>query len=216
MPRRKIILASGEFYHVFNKGLNLLPIFSGKKEADYFMELIKYYLWENPPIRFSLFKDNKNLYKQLKNNKLISLLCFILMPNHFHLILKQEKDQGIKTYVQKISNSFSHYFNFKNKRKGSLFESSFKVVKIETEKQLIHLSRYIHLNPVTAYLVENPIDYLYSSYSGYIGKENLNFIDTAYILNQFKNKKSYEKFVLNQKDYQRKLGQIKHLIVEKD
>lgn len=214
MPRRKTILAVGEFYHIFNRSLNLFPIFSGKKEINYFLEAMKYYLWEYPPIKFSLFRANKNSYKRLKENKLISLVAFVIMSNHFHFLVKQEKSDGIRTYLQKLTNSFSHYFNLKNKRKGSLFEAPFKAVRIETEEQLIHVSRYIHLNPTTSYITENPADYPYSSYAAYMRQQQGSLVDPTYVLSSFVNKKRYEQFVLNQKDYQRKLQEIKHLLME--
>jgi putative transposase len=80
--------------------------------------------------------------------------------------------------------------------------------------QLLHLSRYIHLNPVTAHLVENPEDYPFSSYKAYLGLMKLDFINPDPILNEFKSKDGYKKFVMLQKDYQRKLGKIKMLTLE--
>jgi len=135
------------------------------------------------------------------------------MPNHFHFTLRQEKKGGITQFIQKLSNSFAHYFNKKYKSSGAVFEGNFKAIRIETHEQLLHLSRYIHLNPVTAYLVKKPEDYLYSSYQIYIGKAGSEIVDSSLILNQI-SPKDYEEFVLSRKDYQRNLERIKHLAIE--
>ena len=101
-----------------------------------------------------------------------------------------------------------------NKKKGHIFEDKFKAVHVETEEQLIHLSRYIHLNPVTSYLVEKPEDYSQSSYKIYLGEIQSDIIDTSPIISNFKSKQNYRDFVFLQKDYQRNLEKIKHLILE--
>ncbi len=78
------------------------------------------------------------------------------MPTHIHLILKQLKEDGISAYMSKILNSYTCYFNRRTKRKGPLWESRFKRVEVTSDEQLLHLTRYIHLNPVTAHIVEEP------------------------------------------------------------
>ena len=133
------------------------------------------------------------------------------MPNHFHFILRQEAENGVQKYMQKIQNSYSHYYKLKYQTNGPLFESPFKAVHIESNDQLIHLSRYIHLNPVTSFLVEKPEDYPHSSFLQYF--ENLPLmIDPDIVINQFKSKHEYKKFVNDNKEYQRELNKIKHLI----
>lgn len=136
------------------------------------------------------------------------------MPNHFHFMLRQEKENGIKQFIQRLSNSFAHYFSIKYKQRGHVFEGNFKAVRVETDGQFIHLSRYIHLNPVTAYIVEDPKDYPYSSYNTYVGNGGFTFVDPKPILAQFPSSKKYEEFVLNQKDYQRSVQEIKYLALE--
>ncbi|MBI3384739.1 transposase [Candidatus Gottesmanbacteria bacterium] len=136
------------------------------------------------------------------------------MPTHFHFTLQQTEDFGIYKFLHKISNSYAHYFNIKHETSGPLFEPNFEAVHVETDEQILHLSRYIHLNPVTAYLVDKPEDYSYSSYKHYIGLEKLDFVYPSIILDQFRSIKDYEKFVMARKDYQRDLAKIKHLIIE--
>lgn len=179
-----------------------------------FLEAMKFYLQLNPPTRFSIYRTNKDRFAIKLSPAVVTIICFCLMPNHFHFILRQEKDHGIKQFIQRLSNSFAHYFTLKNKRRGHVFEGNFKAVRIESEEQLFHLSRYIHLNPVTAYLVENPEDYPHSSYKIYLGKESSEIIDPSLVLGHFSSPEKYKEFVLSRKDYQRALQQIRHLVLE--
>ena len=214
MPIRKTILATGEIYHIFNRSVQGIPIFRGQREYNLFLEATKYYLQPNPPTRFSIYRTSKDKFTINLGQKLVTIINFCLMPNHFHFTLRQEKENGIRRFIQKISNSFAHYFSLKYQNRGHVFEGKFKAVMIENDNQLLHLSRYIHLNPVTAFLTENPKDYPYSSYLTYLGKEKLEIIDPSLVLDQFSSPNKYEKFVLDQKDYQRTIEKIKHLILE--
>lgn len=215
MPCRKAILATGEFYHVLNRSLNRAPVFSNKRDIYNFLLCAKYYLSSSPPVKFSLYRKNANKYQINLTDPIVKVLAYCLMPNHFHFILFQNHDNGIRTYIQKLSNSYVHYINLKAERKGALFESTFKAIRIESEEQLIHLSRYIHLNPVTACLVERPQDYEYSSFSAYMGSESLIPLEPSLILSQFSNLDKYKNFVLARVDYQRRLDEIKHILLEK-
>ena len=137
------------------------------------------------------------------------------MPTHFHFILRQMEEEGIRIFLQRLINSYAHYFNLKKNRRGPLFESAFQAVRVETEEQLLHLSRYIHLNPTTAYLVEHPKDYLFSSYRVYLEEEKNDLINPEAVISYFSSPKRYEKFVLAQKKYQCELNKIKHLLLER-
>lgn len=215
MPYRKVILTTGEFYHVFSRSVRGIPIFENQKDAQLFIEAMEFYLAPNPPFRFSIYRKRRRStdLKALTKDPLVKVINYSLMPNHFHFSLFQNKDKGIQTYMQRLLNSFSHYSNIKNQQKGPLFESPFKVVRIETEEQLLHLSRYIHLQAVTGYLVEDPKDYPYSSYLAYLGKER-SFIEPSPVLSCFSSPKEYKEFVLARKEYQRELEKIKHLLLE--
>jgi putative transposase len=214
MAFRKTILATGEIYHVLNRSVQGVPILKGKRECDIFLEAMKYYLQIHPLVKFSLYRMSKNRVPINFGQKLVTIINYCLMPNHFHLTLRQEQDEGIKKFLQRLSNSFAHYFSVKYKSKGHIFEGNFKAIHVENDEQLLHLSRYIHLNPVTSYLVENPKDYFYSSYRIYLGNELSEIVDPLLVLSYFSSPKKYEKFVLDQKDYQRNLAIIKHLVLE--
>jgi len=212
MPLRKTVLATGEIYHVFNRSVQGIPIFKGKSEYGIFQETIRFYLQPEPPARFSVYRAHPTRFKIDLTRKIVTIINFCLMPNHFHFTLRQEEENGIRNFIQRISNSFAHYFALKYQNRGPVFEGNFKAVRVESNEQLLHLSRYIHLNPVSAWLVENPRDYPYSSYLAYLGEWENELVDPAIILEQFASPKQYEEFVLDRKDYQRSLETIKHLI----
>lgn len=214
MSQRKTILATGEYYHVYNRSVRKLPIFVGKRECDRFLESIAYYLHPNPPTKFSTFLRNREKFSLNSTEKIVTIVNYALIPNHFHFTLCQNIDNGIREFMRKISSSLAHYLNIKNDSSGPVFENNFQAVHVEDDKQLIHLSRYIHLNPVTAYLVEKPEDYKYSSYRAYIKEEKSEIIDPSIVMDQFASIKDYKKFVVERKDYQRELDIIKHLIIE--
>ncbi len=214
MSLRRNILATGETYHVFNKTGYDIPLFRSKRDYSIFLEATGYYLQLKPPIRFSIYRKSRNKYPIDLSKKPVSIICYCLMPNHFHFILRQESEEGIKKFIQRLCNSYSHYLNTKNETSGRLFNDNFKAVRIENDEQLVHLSRYIHLNPVTSYLVEDPEKYPFSSYLIYLGKENQSFLEPKLVTSQFKTPSEYKNFVLGQKDYQRELEKIKHLTLE--
>lgn len=222
MSGRKIVLAPGEFYHIFNRGLNQQPIFKSKRDYERFVLTLKFYQFSQPPLRLSYFinlpdnKQKKIWEKIIKKPKLVEIISFVLMPNHFHFLLRQLLPNGITFYLSLITNSYTRYFNTKSNRKGDLFEGVFKAVRIESEEQLIHLSRYLHLNPVVSCLIkENELtSYPYSSLPEYLNGKS-SFVSTDLILSYFKTIKDYQKFVFDQIDYGKKLEKIKHLLMEK-
>ena len=222
MPYRKLVLTTEEIYHVFNRGIAQAPIFKYSKDYQRFLDLLSYYRF-NPSLSFShynrLEKAAKNHYwSNLKENnpQIVEILAFCLMPNHFHFLLKQTKEQGIKMFVSNIQNGYAKYFNTRHNRSGALFQAMFKAVRIETDEQLLHVSRYIHLNPVTAYIVapENILPYLWSSLSEYLGQTSPTLTNPKLVLDMIKGPKNYKNFLLDQANYQRELDKIKHLCFE--
>jgi len=138
------------------------------------------------------------------------------MPNHFHFLLRQEKDKGITKFLANFSNSYTKYFNTRHKRVGPLLQGTFKSVWVETDEQLMHLSRYIHLNPLNSHIVkEDQIDYYeWSSFPEYLKCNNQYIVDTDLILNHFKNKEDYRSFIHDYIGYQKDISKIEHLIQE--
>ena len=224
MPVRKNLLVNYEVYHVFNRGNGSIPIFKNVFDHQKFLQTILYYQNSNPPLRLSKFNsltpsERESYLRKLKQEKnyLVEIIAYCLMPNHFHLLLKQLKDEGIKNFLRLISDSHSRYFNTKYTRKGSLFEGRFKALRVENDSQLLHLSRYIHLNPYSSFLVKDLKDlfkYPYSSLKEYLNYTNTSVCNKEIILSQFKSTKDYHQFILDQTDYQRTLDTIKHQSLE--
>lgn len=224
MPGRKIPLVNNEIYHIFNRGVASQPTFLGKRDYERALETIFYYQNSNPPIKYSRFltlsiKDRAELLENLvkEKNFLVEFISYCLMPNHFHFLLRQIKDGGIAKFVGNFTNSYTRYFNTKQERAGPLFTGKFKSVRIETEEQLLHVSRYIHLNPYTSFVVKtlNALEiYPYSSFPEYTEKVDSNFCSKDVVMSGYKNLELYKQFVFDQADYQRSLDQIKHLATE--
>jgi putative transposase len=218
--KRKEILATGEIYHVFNRSVAKENIFIDKRNAQHAIDLIDFYRFPQS-LRFSYYKrlesGLKHQYElEYKNqNRLIVIYAYCLMPDHFHLLLKQNTDNGIKTFISNFQNSYSKYFNLYKGRTGSLFQSPFKAKRVSSDEEFIHLSRYIHLNPVSSFLYElnDLVDYKNSSYPIYIYNYNSDLMYKRKILKIAGSVKKYSKFVENHADYQRKLNTIKHLSI---
>lgn len=141
---------TGEIYHVLNRGVESRVIFNNKRDYQRFLITL---LECN-----STDSDAKNRHRKINNrienilvpseNKLVDILCLCLMPNHFHLAVKQIVDGGVAKFMQRVGNSYAKYFNIKNNRKGPLFISRYKSVHVSTDIQIRHLIIYIHANPL--------------------------------------------------------------------
>jgi putative transposase len=223
MPRRNVYFADGEIYHIFNRGVAKMPIFKTPKYYQRFLNLVNYYRFANLPLCYSsfikLYVEQRDMrFEKIvrSNDRHVAILAFCLMPNHFHFLLRQIGAEGITHFMRYLQNGYTKYFNLTSNRVGPLYQSAFKAVRIESDEQLLHVSRYIHLNPSTAYLLqkENLHTYQWSSLNGYLeDKLSLySFVDTNTILSFFRNKNAYGKFVYDQIAYQRELHIIRHLL----
>lgn len=222
MPGRPTPLITDQIYHVFNRGINRQPTFTSKPEFQRATQAINFYRYASQKVKLSTFLriDQKRQKKILdildENSKLVEILGYCLMPNHFHFLLKQSQNNGISKFMSNFQNSYTRYFNVLHKRDGALFLDQFKAVRIEVDEQLIHVSRYIHLNPYSGYVVkekENLKQYLWSSLLDYLNNTN-NFVETELIIKIIGNHQKYEQFIFDQADYQRKLKSIQHLALE--
>lgn len=219
MTTKRSLLAEGEIYHVFSKSIAGFKIFRDDPEYERMRNLFKYYRIERPPLRFSAFsgiKDREEFHQRhlALRESLVDIIAYCLMPTHIHLILKQLKEKGISIFMSNTLNSYTRYFNIKTKRKGPLWESRFKSVTVKRDEQLLHLTRYIHLNPVTAYLVDKPEDWTFSSYKEFLWetKEEERLCNYSEVLEA--KPETYREFVDARTDYQRELARIRELLIE--
>lgn len=213
MPYRIIPFISGEFYHLYNRGLEKRDIFTQSRDYSHFIQTFLYYQIQNPKPKFSTFRRNK-IFPVDHSKKIVEIIGYCLMPNHFHLLVKQLKEGGISEFMRRFILSYIKFRNLKYNHQGPLFNGSFKAVLIESDEQLIHTSRYIHLNPLVSLLVKDLDLYPWSSYEEYIGLNSNNQVSKDEVLNFFKSPQDYQKFVLDQADYGRTLELLKHKIIE--
>ena len=222
---RKIVFRNNYYYHIYNRSIEKKPIFNNLREYSRAVLALQFYRFSDLPTKLSKFlvlnQDVQLNYLKKFNtniNKLVDILAYGIMPNHFHLILKQVTENGISKFIANFTNSYTKYSNTKNERNGPIFQGKFKAVRVETNEQLLHLSRYIHLNPYTSFVVKSLRDlenYEFSSLPEYLRLVKTNFFSKEIVLDNFKGKSSYWSFVFDQADYQRKLEEIKHLTLEK-
>lgn len=220
--KRKVPLATGQVYHIFSRSIADFKVFNTKEDYLRMIQLLRYYQKEIE-LKYSEFVRLKYVvqdgfddsFKTMfgDEEEIVQLIAFCLMPTHIHLILKQLKDNGISRYCGDFLNSFSRYFNTKHKRKGPLWEEKFKNILVDSDEQLLHLTRYIHLNPVTASLVKKPEQWLYSSYREYLGlSKNWSLCDHGDFMEM--ESSQYRKFVNDRIAYQKELAKIKTLILD--
>ncbi|MEK7570665.1 MAG: transposase [Patescibacteria group bacterium] len=219
---RKLIFLNESYYHVFNRGIDRRVTFTNKREHDRAIELLSFYQYATIPLRYSHFsllpEDKKEEYlsTMISSGKIVDVIAYSLMPNHFHLLLKQKKEKGIATYLANFMNAYTKYFNTKHARTGSLFQGIFKAIYVETDEQLIHLTCYIHLNPVASSLISPAqlTTYMWSSYPAYIGIDTDNLVSRDAIQSIKALVNSYEDFVKDQIAYAKELEKIKHMTFE--
>lgn len=146
---RNINFAPGEYYHIYNRGTDKRKIFLKKYDYDRFLALL--YL-ANSNEHIDLKRQGSTLSEASsinKGKKLVEICAYCLMPNHFHLIVKEVDDNGISRFMQKLTTAYTMYFNKANNRSGSLFQGRFKAQHANEDNYLSYLISYIHLNPIT-------------------------------------------------------------------
>jgi putative transposase len=201
MPSKNSLKQYGEnsLYHIYNRGVNKDDIFLDSNDYSYFLRVLQQLL--SPE---SIGKNFVNRSGDISSE--VKCLCFCLMPNHYHLLIYQLVPDGITKLMRRLATSYSMYFNKKYDRVGPLFQGRYKAVRIETNEQALHVSRYIHLNllDLPSYNLKNMVSYKYSTYRDYLGKKSYPWINKKMLLNQFganENNQimSYENFVLSYK-----------------
>lgn len=222
MPPRLTPLTTGHTYHVFNRTIDSKPIFKNKPLSELLIELLIYYRSLNVSLSYSRFKAlvNKRRQQQILNDISvkryfkISMLAYCFMPNHFHFLIQQKTDGAISKYMSDVFNALTRHFNLRNNRKGPLLLPRFQAKRIVSREQLIHVSRYIHLNPFSADLIQDIRDlnsYMFSSYPVYSGGMSDKLCDSKRVLAEFGNsRKLYINFVLSNAEYQRTLEYTKY------
>lgn len=195
MPAKNSLKLYSEngYYHIYNRGVEKRTIFQDEQDHKVFLHFLKTYLSkpdqqkdrEKDPLELAIRpRPLKNFFQE------ITLLGYVLIPNHFHLLIKQRSANGIEKFMRSLGTKYVQYFNRRYKRVGPLFQGVYKALLINTDEQLLHLSRYIHLNPIHGCDKESPcherLTKSYSSYADYLGKRKTEWVHPEEILSFFK------------------------------
>ena len=165
----------GYYYHIFNRGVNKENIFFNEDNYIYLLRKMK---------------ASRHKYGA-------KILAYCLMPNHYHLLVRQETNRPLSNWIQAMFNGYVQGVNKEQGRTGTLFEGAAKHILVDDEAYLIHLVRYIHYNPVNAHLVRQPEDWQYSNYAEWIGIRNGTLVDRKFIRNYFPRPDDYRRFMEN-------------------
>lgn len=212
---KKPALVKDEIYHVYNRGVEKRKIFLNNHDYLRFVHDLFEFNDEDAVFNLSYyFKPSTNIEvqpryfeKERKPRKLlVEILLFTLMPNHFHLLLRQKKENGIVKFMQKLGTGYTMYFNKKYERVGGLFQGRFKAALVNEERHFLHLPFYIHLNPADLINYRGStsieiMDYLkkyrWSSFPDYIGIKNFPSVTSReFFLEFFGGEKEYEKAII--------------------
>lgn len=203
---RDISFAVGEFYHIYNRGVDKREIFEDKEDLWRFFQSMAEFnavepigsIYEN-----SFRKEDSENSPQLGNRvpKLVEFVAYCLNPNHYHFILTPLVDGGVQKFMHKMGLGYTNYFNEKNDRSGSLFQGKYKAVHVDKNNYLLHLSAYVNLNNRLKAESKEVFEISLSSHFEYLANEkgnaksNENFIcNTKIVSDQFPKRGSYEKF----------------------
>ena len=201
---REVPLATGEYYHVLGRGNNKQEIFTDEYDYTRFLFSVLFFQYgvtvHNLAREVHRFVKSRTLFEQVavSGKEKVSILAFTFMPNHYHLIVRQNADGAVSAYMQRLLNGYAKYFNTRHERSGHLFQGPFKSVHVSSNEQLLYLSTYLHKNPrELAGWSRRLASYPWSSYQDYI-RENRwgGALDTKTILDQFKSSGEYQSFVV--------------------
>lgn len=206
--------APGEVYHIFTRGVEKREIFMDDINRSRFINLLLHCMPRGPIRSYSIAKRLGQKPKRTAPGKgLIDLLCYCLMSNHIHLLVHENVEGGISLYMQRLLNSYAKYFNARYERSGSLFTNPFRAVLVDQDEQLLHVARYIHLNPFVARTIENPLSYKWYSLTEYIRPSPYPRCHRHIITGMLK-PEEHRVFVEDEAEYARSLHYIQHLLID--
>jgi putative transposase len=175
MPYRKVQFAEGQFYHIYNRGVGRQPIFREEENYLFLLRRVKEYAGVLD----------------------VAIIAYCLMPNHYHLLVRQDGEEPAGRLPQRVFNSYTKAFNRRYGRTGTLFEGPFKAIHVDRDGYLLHLCRYIHANPVKHGLVSELGQWPYSNYLEWVGAREGTLVDRAFAREHFPVAGLYRQFVLD-------------------
>jgi len=218
---RRIKFINDEYYHIYNRGVDKRTIFDCQEDLDRFFLSMKEFNVVDPIGSIYENSLNKNKFghrvSKPKKEKLVNFICYNLLPNHYHFILQQLVDNGIQKFMHKLGMGYAKYFNAKNKRSGSLFQSKYKAIHVNSNRYLLHLSAYINLNDKVHNLEKfgHRVSKLFkSSWGEYIQEKKVFFCEKNIVLDQFGNRDDYKEFAKDSLERIEENKQIKNFLLE--
>jgi putative transposase len=205
----KIQFSNDNYYHILNRGVDGRQVFLDEFDYKRFLESLENFNTKDHKTIQRSRLDKLEAKPLLEVSPLVEIVCYCLLPNHFHLLLRQLKENGISKFMQKVGTGYSYYFNTKYNRRGALFQGSFKPVLIKDNSQFLHISRYIHLNALDSsnpgwregkicnwdLAKKNLENYLWSSYPVFIGRKKIDICHPESLLGAFESPADYENFM---------------------
>ncbi len=188
-------------YHIYNRGVELRDVFLHQKDYLRFIANLYEFNSSTPALNVGYHLNKTPIEVRLRYERrepLVDIFAFCLMPNHYHLMLKQRVENGITVFMRKLGTGYTNYFNTKYNRVGPLFQGKFKSIYLEHEAHFVHLPHYIHLNPLDLKMpewrdgtVKDPakalqflVSYRWSSLPDYLGMKNFPTVTTREFLTE--------------------------------
>jgi len=202
----------GEFYHVYNRGVEKRDVFSSLSDLERFLKSIVAFNTIEPIGSIHENAFNKKVLRRKANTQLVNIICYCLNPNHYHFIMQQKSDGGISEFMKRLGGGYTKYFNIKYKRSGVLFQGVFKSKHVDSNEYLLRASAYVNLNNRVHRLGRETSK---SSWQEYIGDSKQHICNTDIVLKQFNNRKEYRSFaeealqdILEQKQLAREFAEL--------
>jgi putative transposase len=210
-------MATGSFYHIYNRGVAKSTIFLDDNDYLHFIETLNFYLDDERLMRLSLARQKEDFQvsmQKVPQKPLTTIHSYCLMPNHFHLLLEEITPGGISTFLRRCLLSYTRYFNTRYGRVGPLFQGVFRFVLIENDPQFLHVTRYIHLNPYVAKIINDPEKYKWSSYQAYKNAKISRLCNPTLALQLAGSPENYRDFLVDFASYARDFDLIKHHAID--
>ncbi len=173
MAARGLEFRPNTYYHLYNRGANRQPIFREARNYHFLLGRIKQYA--------EAFQ--------------VAVIAYCLLPNHYHLLVRQETDVKVSVFMQAVFNSYTKAFNKAYSRTGTLFESRYKAIEVKEYSYLLRLCLYIHYNPVAARLVTDPAAWPFSNYLAFIRRNTSSLCDMQFLEDNFRDPNEYERLM---------------------
>jgi len=202
LAHMKLIQTTDRIFHVYNRGVDKRDIFLNGKDYNRF--LLSILAFNNANVRYPQSISNHWVTIDPGTKHHVEILCFCLMPNHYHLVLQELEPDGMSIFMQRIGTGYTNYFNHKNKRSGSLLQGNYKAKPVTNDRYLLNLSTYIHLNPLPLLnlsetstpnqTIEKLKQYPWSSFPDYLQNRS-SFLNPKRIMKNFESPNDYSKFI---------------------